>query len=212
MTRLTEKLLLMSPDRIFSAVDLANLIPASADTRHSLLKRALAAGELVRIRRGLYVLSAQLRRQTLDPFCLAQRIYGPSYVSMESALAFHGWIPEAVYATTCACLKKSCSYDTPFGFFQYTTIPQRVLFVGVERLGSQTGDVFFMASPLKALADYVHLRAMAWSGLSSLIANLRIDGDAFTSLVADDFEVVEDNSTSTRVRMFLSALRKELAL
>ncbi len=212
MTRLTEKLLLMSPDRIFSAADLANMVPASADTRHSLLKRALAAGELVRIRRGLYVLSAQLRRQALDPFCLAQRIYGPSYVSMESALAFHGWIPEAVYATTSVCLKKSRSYDTPFGFFQYSSIPQRVLFAGVARLVSGTGEVFFMASPIKALADYVHIREMTWAGLASLVENLRIDSDAFASLVAEDFEVVASNSTSARVRMFLSAMRKELGL
>ena len=188
---------------------LANMVPASADTPFP-AQAGLAAGELVRVAGACAF--GQLRRQALDPFCLAQRIYGPSYVSMESALAFHGWIPEAVYATTSVCLKKSRSYDTPFGFFQYSSIPQRVLFAGVARLVSGTGEVFFMASPIKALADYVHIREMTWAGLASLVENLRIDSDAFASLVAEDFEVVASNSTSARVRMFLSAMRKELGL
>lgn len=57
------------------------------------VSRIMAAGELIPLRRGLY-----LQDRTANPLALAPAIHGPSYVSFESALAWHGLIPERVEA------------------------------------------------------------------------------------------------------------------
>jgi hypothetical protein len=48
------------------------------------------------------------------------------------------------------------------GVFSYTRVPQGILYAGVDRLVDEAGDVFFMASPLKALAGYVHVHKKDW--------------------------------------------------
>jgi len=212
MTRITEKLLQFNPDGIFTAADLASLFPDSSNARYSLMKRALAQEEIIRICRGLYALAPQFRREPVNPYRIAQLIYGPSYISMESALSFHGMIPEAVYATTCTCLNKSRNYDTSLGRFSYIRIPQRVFFTGVQRMVTASGDVFFMASPLKALAEFVYARKKNWTGLKPLIESLRIEEDAFSVLTAEDFEVLSGQYGNSRVGAFLSGIQKELAL
>lgn len=50
----------------------------------------LAKGDIIRVKKGLYILGESLRRR---PFCLellANLIYGPSHVSLEYALHYHG--------------------------------------------------------------------------------------------------------------------------
>ncbi len=84
---------------------------ASPNRQFGLLRRALKAEEAVRIHRGLYCLATKYLRQKVDPLVLAQRIYGPSYIS----LSHHGWIPEAVYAITSVSGDRSREFDTPLG-------------------------------------------------------------------------------------------------
>lgn len=98
----------------------------------ALLKRAVASGEVWRVRRGLYCLSTRYTRNKINPLALAQRIHGPSYISMESALSYHGWIPEGVQAVTSAALGRSRDFKTPFWLFSFTRIPQRKLLAGVR--------------------------------------------------------------------------------
>ena len=91
----------------------------------ALLKRAVASREVRRVRRGLYCLSEKYSQGRVDPLELAQRIHGPSYISLETALSHHGWIPEAVRAVTSAALGRSRTFDTPVGLFSFTRVPQR---------------------------------------------------------------------------------------
>ena len=55
--------------------------------------------QLVRVRRGLYVLQSKYRIASPHPFGLAQALEPGSYVSFETALAARGWIPESVHIT-----------------------------------------------------------------------------------------------------------------
>ena len=79
-------------------------------------------GLLRPLRRGLYVLNAEDRRVEPSPFYLANQIYFPSYVSLESALAFYGFIPEFVAATTSVTTRKTCRFENEFGIFTYQHI------------------------------------------------------------------------------------------
>src|SRR5690554_4756908 len=86
-------------DQILTEKQLARILGGSDNSRYGLVKRAMQAGDLVKIKRGQYVLADRHRKYPVHPFRLAQALVVGSYVSMESALAFHGWIPEAVFAT-----------------------------------------------------------------------------------------------------------------
>jgi len=78
------------------------------------IARMIASGELIQLRRGLYA-----TRRGLNPVALAGPIYGPSYIIFESALSFHGLIPEAVYEITSATLRLPKAVKNDFGRFRY---------------------------------------------------------------------------------------------
>jgi predicted transcriptional regulator of viral defense system len=175
-----------------------------------LLKRAVRAGEVWRYRRGLYGLAPRFSRVKVDLFALAQYLHGPSYLSLEAALAHHGWIPEAVYTVTCATCERSRSFETPLGLFAYTRIPQNEFFAGVRQETAADGGVFFVASPLKALADYIYVHRPAWKGPESARASLRIDEADWAALDGEMVNELEGVYRDARVLRFLDAVGKEL--
>lgn len=117
------------------------------------VSRMLAAGELIPLRRGLY-----LRDCSVNPLALAPAIYGPSYVSFESALAWHGLIPERVEEIVCAALKRPMEFETPVGRYRYRHVPTRVFAIGIERVEDPLLP-WLLASPTKALCDSAALNA-----------------------------------------------------
>lgn len=118
------------------------------------IRRLLAAGEIVRIRKGLYAFGEPLRKTPLSRELLANLIYGPSYISLDYALSYHGLIPERVEMVTSVTLGRSRSFTTPFGTFSYRHLSQSRYSVG--GILKENGDLsFLIASPEKALADKV---------------------------------------------------------
>jgi hypothetical protein len=176
----------------------------------ALLKRAVASDEVWRIHRGLYCLSNRYTRQPIDPFELAQRIHGPSYISLETALAHHGWIPEAVHAVTSVSMERSRAFDTPLGLFSFTRVPQHGFFTGVNRVSGQGGGSFFLAAPLKALADYVYAHRCDWTSSAPVLESLRVEASALAGLTGELFDRLMPVYGNGRVRRFLSGLRKDL--
>ncbi len=131
MNRLVEQVIEAGyAERVLTERQLARILGGSDDRRYALVKRAMQAGALVRVKRGQYVLAHQYRKQPVHPFHLAQAIVTGSYVSMESALSFHGWIPEAVYTVVSVTPgRKSNALDHPsFGRFSFHPL-------AVNRLG-----------------------------------------------------------------------------
>jgi predicted transcriptional regulator of viral defense system len=210
MNKLTEKIFENVPYGYFTSQEAATLFPDSADRRYGLVKRAIAGGQIIHIRRGLYCLAPKYRKTKINLYALAQHLYGPSYISLESALSWHGWIPEAVYTLTSSAFGKSNEFSTPLGEFSYTRVPQNIFYTGVERHIDEAGDVFFIASPVKALADYVYVHKKDWAGLEPAIKSLRIEPEEIESVGSDEMEVLIENYTSRRVRAFLDGVRKDL--
>jgi hypothetical protein len=210
MQTLTEIALEKAEHGVFTRQEIDCWSPGSPDRQFSLVKRALAAGEVVRIHRGLYVLADRYLRNKVDPLALAQRIHGPSYISLETALSHHGWIPEAVYTITSAAMDRAREFDTPLGRFSFTRVPQKTFYAAVERAENDRGDSFLLASPLKALADYVYVHKRDWASAQPVIESLRVDESSLAGVTAKEFDELEGNYTSQRVRRFLKGLRKEL--
>ena len=210
MQSLTEIALERAAGGVFTRPEVACWLGGSPDRQFSLLKRAMAAGEVVRIHRGLYCLATKYLRQKIDPLVLAQRIYGPSYVSLEMALSYHGWIPEAVYAVTSTSLDRSREFDTPMGHFSFTRIPQKTFYAGVTRVEKEGGGSFLLASPLKALADYVYAHKCDWKSARPVVESLRVDEGSLAAADPASYDRLLANYTAKRVRRFLEGMRKDL--
>src|SRR3990167_2638844 len=100
-TTLTDKLFHAGlTDQILTDIDLGNLLDGTSAARYGIVNKALKKGELIRIRRGLYIFAEKYRHKKLSSFYLASRIVPHSYISLESALSYYGWIPERVTTVT----------------------------------------------------------------------------------------------------------------
>lgn len=210
MQRLTEVAIEHSRAGVFTRAEVASWIRGSPDAEAALVKRALAAGEIVRIHRGLYCLGNRYRDRPIDSLAIAQRIMGPSYVSLEAALAFHGWLPEAVETVTSVCDARSRSFQTPIGSFRFSRVPQAKLFEDVSRVPRPDGEVAFIATPLKALADYVSLHRLDWTGVEPLVESLRIAPQQLAEIEPERCRSLTMNYRSRQVRQFLEGLSREV--
>ena len=211
MNIITEKVLEILKKDVFTDQDVAMLFPGSNDSRYGLMKRALKSGQIIRLRRGIYCLSKKHQRHGINLYALGQQLYGPSFVSMESALLYHGWIPEGVFFTTCVCMKKSLSFATPLGRFDYRHVPSIVFYEGVERIEEQQ-EAYFMASPWKALCDYVYVHKKVWASVDPLIKSLRIDEQELQHAGREELLSLKQNTQSRLVHDFIDGVMKDLKL
>jgi len=208
MTNLVDKILERIPYDTITDTELSGLLEGSEASRYNQLKRVLAKGELLHIRRGVYQLAKRYQRKPLNSYELAQKIYCPSYVSFESALSYHGLIPEAVYSVSSASLKRSRVFKTPVGVYSYTQIPHRVFYVGVDRI-EKNGEIYLMASPIKALADYVFYKRPELKDVESFLESLRIERSEI-KFAKEEVEDLIQHYKSKKVGQFLEKLKAEL--
>lgn len=212
MQTMTELALGRAVRGVFTRQEAACWINAGGARLNALLKRAVGNGEILRIVRGLYCLDTRFLGARINPLELAQRIQGPSYISLESALSYHGWIPEGVYTVTSASLERSRTFETPLGVFSYTRVPQSRFYSGVSRFVTEDGGSFLMADPLKALSDYVYAHNCLWDSASPVRESLRVDEHALAELDASSFEPLLHQYRSSHVQRFLLGFRKDLGL
>jgi hypothetical protein len=113
----------------------------------------LREGALQPLRRGLYLAGPPLRSGPVCLPLLANHLYGPSCVSLDFALAWHGLIPEGVVEVTSVTPRPSRRLSNPIGRFSYQHLPLPYYAVGQELGEAGDGLSFLMASPAKALCD-----------------------------------------------------------
>jgi hypothetical protein len=182
MKQITEIILSSVSRDFFTTPVLMNLLPGSDDSRKGVIKRALASGEIVRLRRGVYILGERYRREKFNSFELARLLCAPSYVSFESALSFHGIIPEHVATVASASTRRSVTYSTPLGVFQFSHVGGTPFLDGVQWKETSTGGGFLIASPERALIDLIGERKLRWVSIDDLAEGYRMDLDALKSM------------------------------
>lgn len=112
-----------------------------------------ASGKLIRLKRGLYVGSPQNNGTLLSPELIANHLLGPSYVSMETALAHYGMIPERVYSVLSLTTKRAKTFDTSLGIFSYIQTSVEYFRIGLFQETVNQQYAFLIASREKALCD-----------------------------------------------------------
>jgi len=114
----------------------------------------IKSGEVIRVRRSFFL---DAHDRSYSPKSLAALIYGPSYISFESALSYYGLIPERVAAITSAVFNKNKNraFHTPVGDFYYYYLPPALYPYGVVRR-QENNQGFLIGSPEKALCDTLY--------------------------------------------------------
>ncbi|MFA5103558.1 MAG: type IV toxin-antitoxin system AbiEi family antitoxin domain-containing protein [Candidatus Margulisiibacteriota bacterium] len=137
---------------LFSLVDIQRLFGVSKVAATFLLHRYLKKGAIVRVKRGLYSLPDTLPSELF----LANKLYEPSYISLEFALSYHNIIPETVYEITSVTTKTTRQFEALGRVFSYRKIKKEA-FAGYS-IEQQKGLSFRIADAEKAFVDLNYFR------------------------------------------------------
>ncbi|KEC82733.1 MULTISPECIES: type IV toxin-antitoxin system AbiEi family antitoxin domain-containing protein [Acinetobacter] len=179
------------------------------------ISRWIKAGTLIPLQRGLYLVGDLWRNSTPCLPLIANHLYGPSCVSLDYALSWHGIIPEKVVEITSVTTKRSLSIENTLGRFSYHTIAQSIYPIGIQSQSFENG-YFLLASPEKALCDKLltirNLRMTSQRSMQIFLEeDLRIDMDM---LVDFDFTIINAYIAAgikTHLFKVLKGLLKEIA-
>ena len=106
---------------------------------------------------GYYFLADRVMDEMLL-FMVANKIYEPSYVSLESALAYYEIIPETVLGVTSISSRKTKQYESAWGVFSYRSVKPQTM-IGYQVIERTPAIKFKIAYLEKALLDYLYLNA-----------------------------------------------------
>jgi len=121
------------------------------------LTRWKRKGYINKIKNGYYQFSQTQIEGERELCFVANHIYRPSYVSLQTAMRWYDFIPEGVFMLTSVSTHKTVSFKTPIGTFSYRKIKPS-LFFGY-RIESIKNHYFKIASPEKTILDYLYLHA-----------------------------------------------------
>ena len=168
-------------------------------------------GQLIRLKRGLYVVSSEVSGKPVNACLCANHIYGPSYVSQQWALRWYGLIPERVYTMTSVTTKRTREFENSLGRFTYEQVKPEYFAIGINNV-EEDGVTFLMASREKALCDLIlhdtYLPQQSVKGLwQYLEEDIRFDVD---ELATFDVSIIEACAKSGRKENILNNLIKIL--
>ncbi|PKR81924.1 hypothetical protein CW751_00895 [Brumimicrobium salinarum] len=178
------------------------------------ISELIKKGEIFSLRRGLYAVNPIYSANALHPFLIANHLRGPSYVSLESALNYWGFIPERVVETSSVTTKLSKTYKNHFGRFSYQKLPTPYFSYGIKSLEIDNKQTVLIASPEKAICDKVVLT----SGVNLrsrkqvkafLLQDLRVDVEMLQTLNTDLISTwLENAPKNASLEMLIKTLRE----
>ena len=169
--------------RLQPEVDYQALMAQMPDQSHPRrkLKELQSKGCLIRLKKGFYVFTRDFIGRDYSDGIVANLLYGPSYLSLEYAMAFHGLIPERVEERTSVTSQKNKRFETPIGRYTYRHLHPSLYPLGVTLGKSADGRSFLIATPEKAVMDLFTLKFKGSSApgasdiVPALVDDLRID-------------------------------------
>jgi len=176
------------------------------------------SNHLIRLKNGLFVVSPEISRKPLSRELIANHLYGPSYISFETALAFYGLIPEKVFSVRSATYKRAKQFENTLGRFEYIVVPQDYYSIGIiqriikNQYTTENEYTFIIATPEKALCDLIlatrHLHIKTVQGMQIFLEDdLRID---FSVLQSIDNEIIKQCIDGGRKKKEIELLLKVL--
>ncbi len=180
------------------------------------ITRLLAQQDLIRVKKGLYVFGERYRQRLISVEVLANQIYGPSYVSREFALQYYGLIPEGVHEITCMTTKRNKLFKTFLGRFSYQHLAISKFPIGVTLIKFSRYHSALMATPEKALVDFMYYRKEYIKSTHELakvlVEDYRIDEEALGKLnltLMNEIAKVYNNSTINLLPLVIQECKKD---
>jgi predicted transcriptional regulator of viral defense system len=196
----------LQPYQVFSLQDIKKFFP---DFSYRQIDRWEKKGYLLKIKQGFYTLTDQDINQNFS-FLVANRIYHPSYISLEKALKYHRLIPEEVFQITSVSTKKTAEFDTPVGNFGYRHISPK-LFWGYKLVKTDTSK-FLIADAEKAILDYLYLNSRLKT--AGDFEGMRINTDSFVEHIDNKkfqkyLDAFNNKALTKRANTFLITIQND---
>jgi len=165
-------------------------------------------GDLIRLKKGLFVVSPTISHKSLSRELIANHIYGSSYISLESALSFYGLIPEKVHVIRSMTTKRARIFKTPLGNFEFLTVDADYFPIGIRYEIINNEYAYIIASPEKALCDMIiqtsNLRLQSLKAARAYLEeDLRID---FEELKNFDANIIKESINKGKKKKELAYL------
>ena len=164
--------------------------------------------DIIRVKKGLYVLGRDYNKP-YNKFVLANLIYGPSYITGQTALAFWNMIPERVELIISMTTKRKKQFETPVGKFSYLYCPKTAFSIGVQL--EDTGDQknFLIASPEKALCDITATQThiSTRNEMKEFLELMRLDFSVYKNLDFSLLEEIKAGYHRQRIKLLLHCLK-----
>ncbi|OHD64480.1 MAG: hypothetical protein A2176_05960 [Spirochaetes bacterium RBG_13_51_14] len=139
---------------VFTLREALRLSGLNYDTGRMQISRWVKMHRLVRLKNGLYALKGPLDRGKIPAFYIANRLYSPSYISLESALSFYSLIPEIAFALTSVCSKPTRKFSVMQTSYVYRSVQPKFLTGYVVE--KEMGFSIRLAEKEKAVVDYLY--------------------------------------------------------
>ncbi len=193
---------------VFSYTFLVDHLKVYSNVRGK-INRLISSGDIIRVKKGLYVFGKDYRNAPISKAILANLIYGPSYVSGLFALSHHGFIPERVETLTSMTMQRNQNFSTPFGEFEYLHLSKTRYACGIEWQKVNDTEHALFATPEKALVDVIsrEVDLTTKKALTEfLLENLRIESESLEGLSLERLAKISAIYTSPVVRLLLDVV------
>lgn len=152
---------------VFTTQEFINIFGISRSIASVKLTRYKQAGYLISPRRSVYYLAGEVE----DKYKIANKVYAPSYISLDSALSKYDLIPETVYTITSVTTKATREFSDDQTVYRYYRIKKEA-FTGYYKEGDA-----LIAYPEKAVVDYLYFVSQGKRELNDRLDLKKIDKD-----------------------------------
>ncbi len=191
---------------VFSLQDVHKIAP---NFNRIQLDRWQKKGYIKRIKKEYYYFTDKEIDQNFL-FYLSNKIYSPSYISLEKAFQYYDFIPEEIFQVTSVSSKKTTKFTTSMGNFSYRHIKPSIFF-GYRMLDYGKQKIL-LAEPEKAVLDYLYLNPRLKA--ADDFREMRINKQEFLEKI--DYtklqrylKAFENESLSSRVKIFLNTVKND---
>ena len=176
------------------------------------INHLIHVGKLTRLQRELYLVNSERDQPPLN--LIANQLVRPSYVSLQWAAQYYGWMTERVHQITSITTGRRKEVQTDVGGFIYHPVPVQYYGVGIHSVVVDT-HAFLIASPEKTLADILvstrNLRIQSVGNLMSYCEDfLRLDLDDLPPLDLNLLQQIASKGYKSRLLNTLHAMIQEI--
>ena len=164
--------------------------------------------DIIKVKKGLYVLGRDYNKP-YNKFVLANLIYGPSYITGQTALAFWNMIPERVELIISMTTKRKKQFETPVGRFSYLYCPKTAFSIGVQLEDAGDQKQILIASPEKALCDITAKQTYisTKNEMKEFLELMRLDFSVYKNLDFSLLEKIKSGYRRQSIKLLLHCLK-----